>query len=222
MRAIRHYLSERVWPVFDRRAGSLLLTIPLAVFLSTEDFHLRHVLDVSSPGLNFRTGPYSRYALHWYPRFDFKTPGRFVEEKHTDGDVVVLEQVAMSEYLREPFLNYVPVDSERFEGIARKGGAEEIWSGRPLISRPRQLASMVPGNVRNSLWIIGVAWDFQGGTWNLARKYEELTKEFGLVIELAYVGIDGRTGVWRVRPPVVGKSADPARIQHGAKERTNS
>jgi hypothetical protein len=222
MRAIRMYLSERVWPVFGKRAGSILLMIPLAVFLSTEDFHLHHVIDVASADLNFRTGSYSRYATHWYPRFDFKTPGDFVEGKCRDGDVVVLEQVAMSRYLKKPFFNYVPEDSERFTGIARKGGTEELWSGRPLISRPRQLASKVPENGDHSLWIIGIVWDFHGGAQKLETRYEELAKEFGLVVELAFVGIDGRTGVWRVRREIASKAVDPVMHQHGAKERTNS
>lgn len=222
MRAIRLYLSERVWPVFGKRAGALLLAIPLAVFLSTEDFHLHHVLDVSSADLNFRTGSYSQYAIHWYPRFDFKTPGRFVEGEYRDGDVVVLEQVAMSQYLTKPFFVYVPENNKRFQGIARKGGTEEIWSGRPLISNSRQLATMVPDNGHNSLWIIAVAWDFHGGTQKIATKYEKLANEFGLAIDPAFVGIDGRTGVWRVRRGIVSKGADPAMRQDGAEERKTS
>jgi hypothetical protein len=222
MRIIRLYLSEKVWPILGKRAGSLILMIPLAVFLCTEDFDLHLVVNASSADLNFRTGPYSRYAAHWYPRFDFKTPGRFVEGKSMDGDVVVLEQVAMSQYMREAFFNYVAEDNIRFRGIARKGGTEELWSGAPLISRPRQLASKVPDNGRNSLWIIGVVEDFRGGAPNLETRYDELAKEFGLVIKLAFVGIDGRTGVWRMRREIVSKSADPVENQHGAKERTNS
>ena len=222
MRAIRCYLSEKVLPVFGKRAGSLLLTIPLAIFLSTEDFHVHHVFDVSAPALNFRTGRYMQFADHWYPRFDFKTPVRFVEGESVEGDVVVLEQVAMSQYLGKPFLNYVPEDSERFRGIARKGGTQELWSGRPLISDPRQLASKVPGNGRNSLWIIGVVWDFHGGPQKLDTMYQEFGQEFGLGVDLAFVGIDGRTGVWRVRREIVGKAANPVTHHHGAKERNNS
>jgi Dolichyl-phosphate-mannose-protein mannosyltransferase len=199
MRAIRCYLSEKVWPAFGKRAGSLLLTIPLAVFLSTEDFHVHHVIDVSAPDLNFRTGHFMQFADHWYPRFDFKTPARFVEGEYVEGDVVVLEQVAMSQYLRIPFLNYVPAKSERFRGIAREGGTQELWSGRPLISDPGQLASMVPENGRNALWIMGIVWDFHGEKTKLEARYEKVAGDHGLVIEKAYLGIDGRTGVLKVR-----------------------
>jgi len=222
MRIIRLYLTEKVWPILGKRAGSILLMIPFTVFLCTEDFHLHHVLDVSSADLNFRTGPYSQFAAHWYPRFDFKTPGRFVEGKSMDGDVVVLEQVAMSQYMRDAFFNYVSEDNIRFRGIARKGGTEELWSGAPLIGQTRQLASKVPGNGRNSLWIIGAVEDFRGGAANLDTRYDELAKEFGLDIKLAFVGIDGRTGVWRMRREIVSNAAEPARQEHGAKERTNS
>ena len=219
MRVIRLYLSEKVWPVFGKRAGSLLLTIPLAVFLSTEDFHVHHVLDVSAPALNFRTGPYRQFNDHWYPRADLKTPGRFVDGEYEVGDVVVLEQVAMSQYLREPFFNYVAEDSERFRGIARKGGTEELWSGAPLISRSRQLASKVPVNGLNSLWIIGVVKEFPGGTLNLATRHEELAREFGLVIDLAFVGTDGRIGVWRMRRKIESKATDASSRQQVAEER---
>lgn len=222
MRAIRLFLSEKVWPVFGKQAGALLLAIPLALFLLTEDFHLHHVMDVSSADLNFRTGPYRQYATHWYPRFDFKNTGRFVEKKYMDGDVVVLEQVAMSQYLGKPFFVYVPENYKRFKGIARKGGTEEIWSGRPLISHFEQLATKAPGNGHNSLWMIAVVWDFHGGRQKLATKYEDLAREFGLAVDLAYVGIDGRTGVWRVRRGVAGKDADPGIRQHGSEERKPS
>lgn len=217
MRVIRLYLSEKVWSVFGKRAGAFLLLVPLMVFLSTEDFHLHHVMDVSAPDLNFRTGNYRQYAFHWYPRFDFKTPAQFVEERYMEGDVIVLEQVAMSQYLRKPFLNYV-AEVERFNGIARKGGKEEVWSGRPLISNFRQLAAKVPGSDHNALWIIGIVWEYPGGRWSLATKYEGLAKEFGLAIDLVFVGIDGRTGVWRVKRSIVGKPSDPARRKQGAKE----
>jgi Dolichyl-phosphate-mannose-protein mannosyltransferase len=222
MRVLRRYLSEKVWPAFGKKAGSLLLTIPLAVFLSTEDFHVLHVFDVSAPALNFRTGPYSQFADHWYPRFDFKTPVRFVEGEYVEGDVIVLEQVAISQYLGKPFLNYVPEDSERFRGIARKGGTQELWSGRQLISDHRQLASKVPVNGLNSLWIIGIVWDFHGGPQNLDTMYQEFGQEFGLGVELAFVGIDGRTGVWRMRRQIVGEAANPVTHHHEAKERNNS
>jgi hypothetical protein len=222
MRVIRRYLSEKLWPVFGGKAGSLLLTIPLAVFLSTEDFHVQHVFEVSAPSLNFRTGPYRQFADHWYPRADIKTPGLFVEGEYAEGDVVVLEQVAMSQYLRKPFLNYVSEESERFRGIARKGGTQELWSGRPLISHSRQLASKVPENGRNSLWLIGIIRESPGGTLNLASRQEELAREFGLVIDLAFIGKDGRIGVWRMRREIVSNADDPVKQEHGAKERTNS
>jgi hypothetical protein len=84
-----------------------------------------------------------QFADHWYPRFDFKTPMRFVEGESLEGDVVVLEQVAMSQYLGKPFLNYVPDNSERFRGIARKGGTQELFRSSDIDHR--QLVSKVPG-----------------------------------------------------------------------------
>jgi hypothetical protein len=65
-------------------------------------------------------------------------------------------------------------------------------------------------------------WDFHEGAPKLETRYEEFAKELGLVIELAFVGIDGRTGVWRMSREIVGKTADPGRHQHGAMERANS
>lgn len=219
IRAIRIYLEGRSLPCYSKATGVLLCTIPFMVFLSTEDFHRHHVMDVSAHAFNFRTGPYRQFADHWYPRADLKTPGRFVDGEYVEGDVVVLEQVAMSQYLKKPFLNYVGEESERFAGIARKRGTEEIWTGRPLISRPRQLASKVPENGHNSLWVIGVIKEFPGGTLNLTTRRQELAREFGLVIDLVFVGTDGRIGVWRVKRDIPSKVAGPGRHQHGSKER---
>jgi hypothetical protein len=200
--ALRAYLSARYRSGIGKKAGAALLAVPLSVFVMTEDFHLRHVVDVSSADINFRTGAYARFADHWYPRADLKTPGLFLDDVYREGDVVVLEQVAGSLYLKESFINYVADDSDRFRITARMrdgGGIEEAWTGRHMISKPSELAAMVPGNGRNSLWVMGIVRDFPGGTLNLERRREELAREFGLRIDLAFVGIDGRIGVWRLK-----------------------
>jgi hypothetical protein len=93
---------------------------------------------------------------------------------------------------------------EMYPYHARKGGTEEKWTGRPLISRPEELAGLVPANPNRSLWLITslvkdrVGSSFMGTYHNV----QTITEQFHLNATLEFKGLDGRIGVWKItRPP---------------------
>ncbi|MBE0569102.1 MAG: hypothetical protein IH576_00510 [Deltaproteobacteria bacterium] len=194
--SLKHSLAVRF-------GGGLLpktvLLVPLILFAGTEDFHFRHVADVSSADLNFRTGMYERYSNLWYPRVDLKTPSEYVNAAFKPGDVVVAGAVGSAYYLEKPFTNYIDSRSSRFPIMSRKRGTEEIWTGRPLIYDPEGLRSLVPGSPGDSLWLIAGIEYCMPDSFGRSRDLYEITIEHGIYPVLKYEGQDGRIGVWELK-----------------------
>lgn len=176
-----------------------LLAIPLLLMSLTEDYHIRHILDASSKEINFRMGKYARYAGHWYPRADTRSPVAFVDNAYKKGDVVVLDDPPMSPYLSKPYINYINIADVRIPYESRKGGKKEMWTGKPLLYKEEQLAKVVPDNPENSLWLVAVRQDYIDSSFSTRNPPESFGKKFGLDVELRRVGVDGRIGAWEVR-----------------------
>jgi hypothetical protein len=155
--------------------------------------------------MNFRMGEYDRYSRHWYSRADFERPSRYVNKVFSEGDTLVVDHVGGTRYLEKPYVFYVHYkEPVRFPYHARKGGKEEKWTGKPLLSNPEELAAIVPRDPNRSLWLITsvvkgrVGSSFMGTHHNV----QTITEQFHLRAELAFKGEDGRVGVWKItRPP---------------------
>jgi hypothetical protein len=139
--------------------------------------------------------------MHWYPRVDFESPSRYVNRVFSKGDAIIADHVVMTRYLDRPYTNYVyHKEPEMYPYSARKEGKEEKWTGRPLISRPEELAVLVPADSSRSLWLITslvkgrVGSSFMGTTHNV----QSITEKYNLRKELVFEGLDGRIGVWKI------------------------
>ena len=143
--SLSQWLKKVEWKKPFRFLRQSAVMIPLVVFFITEDFNPNHILHVSSVEANFRIGKYKTLAAHWYKRPDFEGPARFVNSMYKEGDSIVIDYAPSSFYLEEPFINYIPIERSRFRDVARKGGTEEAWTGRPLIYRfPSPSPTLIP------------------------------------------------------------------------------
>jgi len=176
-----------------------LLAIPVSFMLVTEDYHIRHILDVSSKEINFRMGKYARYAGHWYPRADTRTPTAFVDNAYKTGDVVVLDDPPMSLYLSKPYINYINIADVRIPYESRNGGKSEMWTGKPLIYKEEQLAAAIPESHGNSLWLVAVRQDYIDTSFSVKNPPEKLSDKFDVDVNLRHLGVDGRIGAWEIR-----------------------
>ena len=150
-------------------------------------------------------GEYDRYFHHWYQRADFESPSRYVNRVFSGGDVIVADHIVMTRYLDKPYTYYVYYKQpEMYPYHARKGGTQEKWTGRPLISRPEELAGRVPAEPNRSLWLItSVVKDRAGSSFmGTYHNVPTITKQYNLQANLVFKGLDGRIGVWKItRPP---------------------
>jgi hypothetical protein len=191
----------------ERRSivSAAILLIPILLYTATEDFHVRHILGVSSAQMNYRMGEYDRYSRHWYPRADFEEPSRYVNRVFSEGDVIIVDHVGMTRHLDKPYVFYVHhKEPERYPYHATKGGKVEKWTAKPLLSRPEELAELVPAAPNRSLWLItSLAKDRVGSSFmGTYHNVQSITKQFNLHAALVFKGLDGRIGVWKItRPP---------------------
>lgn len=169
------------------------------LFMATEDFHIGHIMDVSSMEYNFRLRDLRKLAPHWYPRADLKTSPEYINRNYKEGDVIVVGVIGSSFYLKKPFVNYISFGSDRFFALSRKEGREELWTGRPLVYNLAQFLSLVPADKNRSLWAIVVLKDFIGGTFEYGKSIKDISENNHFVATLRYTGLDGRIGVYEIK-----------------------
>jgi hypothetical protein len=181
-----------------------ILLVPILSYAATEDFQWRHISDVSSAQMNFRMGEYDRYFHHWYQRVDFKSPSQYVNRVFSEGEVVVADHIVMTRYLKVPYTFYVYYKQHQtYQYYARKEGTEEKWTGRPLISRPQELAGLVPADPNRSLWLITSVVKNHAGTSFMYKHHnvKTIAEQYNMQAVLVFKGLDGRTGVWKINRP---------------------
>lgn len=185
-------------PARARLVRRVAVVLALVALAGSEDFFARRLGDVSAPDVNFRTGRYEPLQNHWYARFDYESPARFVNERYRPGDVIVLDAVVSSRYLEHPFVNYVSRDLGRFRGVSRERGTRELWTGSPLRYDPEGLAGLVPAKSTGCLWLIAAATRHSAGSFATRADVEAFAAQHGLHASLEMAGVDGRLGVWRI------------------------
>jgi hypothetical protein len=170
----------------------------MAAFLASDDFHARHILNVSSAEFNFRLGKYRVLEDHWYPRRDFENPASFVNQAYGAGDQIVIDAISFAAYLRQPYLFYSNTRSPWFHAFSRRGGMEEIWTGSHMMySRTRSLDAIIPavptGRGRN-LWFISGETIAVGNVVGKAGSGAPIMVK----IDLRYTGLDDRMHVYQL------------------------
>jgi hypothetical protein len=160
--------------------------------------NIQHIINVSSKESNFRLESYDRYFEHWYPRLDFQSPAQYVNQNYNEGDIIVIDGLPTSEYLKKPYLFYTSTEPIWFWEYSRKGGTEEVWTAHPLIFSEKYtveaLIKYVPSANNNCLWYItGIPWknDNPDGPLEKAKKYH-------MDASMQYLSVDGRNSVWKI------------------------
>jgi hypothetical protein len=196
--ALSRWVSRRL-PGRPRGLVRAGVALPLVLLACSEDFFVRHVLDVSAAELNFRTGRFERLQHHWYGRFDYESPADFVNDRYRPGDVVVTDAIVSSHYLEPEFTNYVSKEHGRFRGMSRERGTTEGWTGSRLAYDPEGLAALVPQRGAGRLWLIAAAGWHTAGSFRTADDVDAFAARHGLDASLEFTASDGRLGVWSVQ-----------------------
>lgn len=161
-------------------------------FLASADFNYGHLWRIDSYTANFRIGYPGKLTSHYYPRYDFADAARFVNERAGARDLVLATLVPVQPYLRRLDTVYLDASDPRFGGQACPSGAQERWTGRPLVSSLdalMALAAEAPG----TMWVIVGKKSRQHNQWEA-----DLVALPGM--QLAHTTQDGAIEVYELTP----------------------
>jgi hypothetical protein len=135
-------------------AGASLLAVVLVggSFALSEDFQPRHLVNIDSAEVNFRTHVPSRLASHYYGRSDIRAAADWLAANaNQPGDVVVSGPGIASLDFYYAGLKFVYIDphDQRLSAWACQGGTVERWSNLPLVYRAEELESRLVASPRS-------------------------------------------------------------------------
>jgi hypothetical protein len=137
-------------PTSARWLGVGLMAI--FIFLS-EDFGIYHLTHIGSPEINFRTIYPPARQLLYYPRQDYASPSRYINDNIQSGDLVISMIPVADFYLNKMDYRFESRASGRFRIISACGGEREIWSNAPLLSTKEELFNLIDRRER-TVWVL--------------------------------------------------------------------
>ncbi|MCK4271218.1 glycosyltransferase family 39 protein [bacterium] len=131
----------------------LILLFSIIFFIFSEDFNIYHMRKIDSKEVNFRMVYNRDRSVHYYPRLDYRTPARLINENIDDGQIVISTVTCPDFYLNR--LDYFYMDS-RNEGFLRSVACSDIrdvWTNSKLIYEEDALWDIVD-NQPTVVWLI--------------------------------------------------------------------
>jgi hypothetical protein len=126
----------------------------LAAFALTEDFSLRHLLNIDSPEVNFRVDAGDKEA-HLQARSDPRGAARWLTE-HTRGQDLAINGVPTVDFYYSGFdYTYIDWHHRRFPAYACRRGTVERWGNLPLLYSVEAMQSEIERANRAFLVIDG-------------------------------------------------------------------
>jgi len=138
-------------PARGRAAVALTAVAAMGLFMLSEDFRPRNLLEVSSPASIFRVGMSPRTQEHLVMRADTRALARWLQQ-HAGGDAVVINAYQSLDYY-DPKIDFFYVDRSdyNFEAYSCRSGTIERWSNRPLLQSVGALEAVIASRPRTYL-----------------------------------------------------------------------
>jgi hypothetical protein len=136
----------------ERSLGFATVAVAIGVFMLSEDFQPRHLLEIDRPASIFRTGLSPAAQEHLVVRDDTPALAQWLSRHAAAaGDVVVNAYQSLDYY--DPRIDYFYVDHTdfNFESYACERGTIDRWSNRPLLQSVPAIASIIGSSSRTYL-----------------------------------------------------------------------
>ncbi len=164
--------------------------IVMAVFISSNDFNLYHLLNIDKQEVNYRMiYKDNHFRVHLYRRWDVLTPMQFVKNNLKKGDLIMINENSHEYYL--PRVDYFNFDYKHhaFATLAVEGGRKERWSNAKLIYTEKDLINLIE-NRKTTIWftVYPEFWLYDIGFY---ERYKE---------NLVCKGVDGMIKVYKFPP----------------------
>jgi hypothetical protein len=185
--ALREWLAGMRFA--PRAAAAAFYSAVAGLMALSDDYGVRHLLDIDSAEVNFRLMyPRERQYHYWY-RMDYRTPAEYVNDHAAPGDRIVTTMLPVAFYLDRLDAHYMDVDDIEFTVVSSCGGSKEMWSGADLIYREPALSAYLSAG--GPVWLI-----VRSDGFHYQRAIEgQLAERY----ELRYASVDGRVNVYLAR-----------------------
>jgi hypothetical protein len=132
----------------------MTISITAAFMIASVDYNIRHMLEIDSPRVMFRTEMSKWERDRVYRRWDYRSPAEFVNAHASVGDVILTTSQAVPFYLTTITHFYADSTGKEYPEIASCRGATERWSSANLVSNPVEFETLVESLANNNLWAI--------------------------------------------------------------------
>jgi len=185
-----YLLSARWRPLSWPAAAGLVLLIGL---MTSEDFRARHMATIASYETNFRMGFDSALEMHYYPRFDYRSPAQYVNEQADSDDLIISTDQVFGFYLNRLDYVYHDVEANNFRDLACNYGQRDRWTNAPLFYRQDMILEAIerhPGTV----WLL-----IRSPAYSYVKPWEAPLRE-RFAAGLVFTSPDERLSVYRITP----------------------
>jgi hypothetical protein len=114
----------------------------ISLFMVTEDLQIKHLLNVDTASINFRTGMPPALRSHYYPRDDVRELAAWLEKEADRDDIIVSGIPHLDQYLSRIDYFFLDEWDPRYVPYACDGGRAERWSNLPLLHTTEALGEL--------------------------------------------------------------------------------
>ena len=180
-----HHLSQMF---FAKSKFSTLFTFLaiIIIFNFSNDFNLKHILNIDAENYNYRLNYGSRMKNHLYRRWDSRSTTEYVKNNMTQNDLIIINENSLEYYLpKVDYFNFYYKHSA-FPAITSNSGLNEKWSGAKLIYKNEDLLDIIE-NRNETIWYLAFP-EFWLRDINFYQKYKN---------NLVFKGIDNLIEVYK-------------------------
>lgn len=136
----------------------LTFALVVSLFVFTEDFNSKHLLEIDSADINFRKNLLPSQRDHYYPRWDSRFVADIVNKEANKNDIIISDEQISHYYLNR--LDYLFRDyrSADFKNESVNHGKNERWTNAKLIYTSDNLLKILSDNIHDKWLIINKTW----------------------------------------------------------------
>lgn len=177
----------------NTRIRSILLYSIICIFMAiSEDFGVFHLMNISSPEINFRMNHTNNMQQHYYIRNDYASPSHFINENMDKGDLIISTVPVVSYYLNKLDYMYIDYKVPHFSSVSACQGTRDLWSNASLIyTKDDFINRLTKGDKSN--WVIAFS------SRHPYQNDEDKLLENEYQSSLVYTNIDKTINVYRIQ-----------------------
>lgn len=147
-----HEMFVRRWRS-DWQRGLTMGVAVVAIMGLTEDFGWAHLRYIDSAEQNYRLAYDPQLAMHYYPRYDYRTAAEYVNLRTRPEDVVIITRLPIDYYLARTDYVYRNYRELEFASVSCDRGQRERWTGSRLLYRSDDLFRVID-RAPAAVWLV--------------------------------------------------------------------